>query len=73
MTVDEMPAHYHDTISGTGGSNRSNVEWAATVSSTDTRSRGTEFIFCATQQTGGSNAHNNMQPYVTVYAFHRTV
>jgi len=58
LTTNEMPAHTHTTVGGTGNQNflDSGVVGKSTVN---------------TGSTGGGAAHNNMPPYIVVYMFNR--
>ena len=62
LTVNEMQSHSH-TVSGgrnTSGSGRP-----------DLRASNASYS-CATSSVGGSQPHNNMQPYLAVYMWRRT-
>jgi microcystin-dependent protein len=70
LTTSEMPAHKHDwALSeydgpydyGTGG------EAGNVAETTDGRNRNMN-----TETVGGGSAHNNVQPYITVYMWKRT-
>ena len=64
LTVDEMPAHNHDISLGIGASTPSiNKGSSGSVMSTDTTSIASK---------GGGQAHNNLQPYITVFMWQRT-
>ena len=66
LTINEMPSHQHSAagkfvIDGYGGESQANI------------STGTAFrVTSKTAATGGSQAHNNVQPYVVVKRWHRT-
>lgn len=64
MTVAEMPSHTHGTpqgyVYGGGGSYSSGDDYTGTVHS-----------YPQSQSTGGNQAHNIMQPYITVYIWQR--
>lgn len=63
LTVNEIPAHNHETnISNTAGENYLplSTNAAANVSAQ-----------IVTTNTGGGQAHNNLQPYITVYRWQR--
>lgn len=63
LTVGEMPRHNHDALYGGG----SNGQYGLNIS---TSSNG-QLEKYAIQDTGGSQPHNNMQPYRTVYRWRR--
>ena len=72
LTVDEMPAHAHtengavmvwNTTIGNVGADPSRKEMVAAGAVTPS---------VATSSIGGGQAHNNMPPYLTVYAWRRT-
>ena len=71
LTVDEMPSHRHDTDQNAGWPSNTigNDGWSInynnyTTAPYATWNRGTD-------NTGGSQAHNNMPPYLTVYMWKR--
>lgn len=68
LTVDEMPSHTHGELvtvsSPTGG-------WYSRVVA-DTGQNEPTVEIRQTAQTGGGQAHNNMPPYLAVYAWRRT-
>lgn len=64
LTTAEMPSHYHEMAYST---NWDGVKSSGWVVGTNSGSRVDK-----TSNAGGSSAHNNMQPYVTVYYWHRT-
>lgn len=58
LTVNEMPAHKHElTIEGGGSLSASGVKWSA---GTNMRKYAGDMI----ENAGGSQAHNNMQPFM---------
>jgi hypothetical protein len=69
LTTDEMPSHEHSlgrtANSGSSDYNGKKVMGAPYNSTFYPTS-------AATNTTGGDKAHNNMQPYITVYMFRRT-
>lgn len=74
LTVNEMPAHNHAMIDSAG-----NKEFGTTINQESTASR---LIYAKSysvvsspdkmQKSGGDQAHNNLQPYITVYMWKRT-
>ncbi len=74
LTVEEMPSHKHDIKDNTGtwaGFWKTN---AASGNSWHMASRGDSgaYSWLYAQPTGGGEAHNNLQPYITVYIWRRT-
>ena len=65
LTTSEMPSHTHN-MDGTIWSDGSGSKSAYTFQAN--RNATTRY----TDSTGGSAAHNNLQPYVTVYYWKRT-
>lgn len=63
LTVDEMPAHQHNIT--TLPSNEAGAEWAGASGKSAVRAQSTTIV-------GGGAAHNNMPPYIAVYAWKRT-
>lgn len=63
LTVQEMPAHNHPILTGSG----SNQQYGAKI---ETSSSGA-FENYAIQSSGGSAPHNNMPPYMTAYIWRR--
>lgn len=64
LTVDEIPAHHHSY-------NASDVNNYVRVEASSTYGRSAN-INRNTGNTGGGQAHNNLQPYYTCYIFVRT-
>jgi hypothetical protein len=75
LTVDEMPSHTHleNTVPE---SDNMFIDDSLIVTVSNTRSSdidsGSSTEGTTTHSTGGSQAHNNLQPYVTVYMWTRT-
>jgi len=63
LTIAEMPAHTHGYQKHTSNSALSIHDIAHTVNS---------YANTQTTSTGGGAAHNNLQPYITVYMWKRT-
>lgn len=61
LTVDQIPAHSHGLIQGSGGSG--NYTYPA---------NSTYGVNAFTNNAGGGQAHNNLQPYITCYFWKRT-
>lgn len=67
LNVQEMPSHTHNQgtrYSASLGAYAPNLPW--------TSNSGTYTEWQTTIATGGGKAHNNMQPYIIVYRWHRT-
>jgi hypothetical protein len=74
LTVDEMPEHTHKEHM-VAERNDMYVDSSLTTTVSSTREcdvDGTSTTGTTTFSTGGSQAHNNLQPYVTVYMWTRT-
>ena len=65
LTIAEMPSHNHGWGYATTGT-KGNNEWSSAGSNK------TGIAKDIIQATGGSQAHNNLQPYLCVYIFKRT-
>lgn len=68
LTVDEMPSHHHnreyvDTTGGGAGFGKRNGFYY---------NGGWWGNYDSTSNTGGGQAHNNLQPYITCYMYKRT-
>ena len=61
LTVDEMPSHSHTGFTNRGGYDRGGGGSYAHIDGSS-----------HTSSTGGSQPHNNMQPYLSVYMWKRT-
>ena len=69
LSVNEMPAHGHDSKpmwAGNSGSGSNNV-----VNGYPTTGKSGQYGI-KTENTGGSQSHNNVQPFVSVYLWKRT-
>ena len=73
LTTQEMPSHRHIGGAGDKGPNvfAHGVTSGHARSSIDTRSTDSDTLGFTTF-TGGSGAHNNMPPYITIYMWRRT-
>ena len=69
LTIDEMPKHRHTQISANSGSSGLT---GTTYSGLGWSTGNNEILGNAMQNTGGSQPHNNLQPYITCYMFKRT-
>ena len=64
LTVKEMPEHNHGALYGGGSDHRYGL-------SIVTNSINGKFDSYAIRNTGGSQPHNNMQPYIGTYRYRR--
>ena len=66
LTVAEMPSHGHniDSIAKT-------YEWLAPSLALNYQYTNQSLVQSATSNTGGGQAHNNLQPYIVVYRYRR--
>ncbi len=67
LTEAEMPTHHHDGY-GSGGGGSSNLAANYRADNPVPSSQAVQ----ATQDTGGGNSHNNLQPYIVVQMWKRT-
>lgn len=72
LTVNEMPSHTHNInrVVGWPLPTSTSVEWGVVYESNDATFPYTDWRN-DTNSTGGSQAHNNMPPYLTVYMWKR--
>lgn len=68
LTVNEMPSHDHNFKGGANAVGDGYGYTGAKVNNTG----GSYQLLPKTDPTGGDQAHNNLQPYVTVYRWQRT-
>lgn len=75
LTVAELASHYHP-LQGVYGSDANSANWESFIESYPqggTRGSGPRGNFATVpiQNTGGGQAHNNLQPYLTTYIWER--
>lgn len=67
LTVDEMPAHNHNILGAMNGASGSS--WCVSLNSDRSINWA---ITNGSENKGGGQAHNNLQPYYTAYIWQRT-
>ena len=78
LTVDEMPAHGHNSNDYTDGfmahKSSTSGEWLndQVLAIRSPGAKGVVWVPQNPPQTGGGGSHNNMPPYISVYIFRRT-
>lgn len=73
LTVEERPRHQHSIKNPTGDGTA--VKFGANAGDTNyslIKKTATYDFGMLTNETGGGSAHNNMPPYIAVYAWKRT-
>lgn len=63
LSVEEMPSHNH-TLTGFNGADWYNATVRLTNNTGNSNTPSTSYV-------GGSQAHNNLQPYIVVYRWRR--
>ena len=65
LTIDEMPSHNHEIklYESSADTNVGHIMRSKSITST---------VNGVSERTGGNSAHNNLQPYITVYMWRRT-
>ena len=72
LTVDEMPRHNHKSNNYYNGYSQNVVEADKYITLLDyVTGSGTESLFATVAHSGGSQSHNNMQPYIGTYRYRR--
>ena len=73
LTVDEMPEHEHvEEVNYTAINSGSSRIWAFVTNDSATKTTSTTHFYGFSNPSGGSQAHNNMPPYLAVYVWQRT-
>lgn len=72
LTIDEMPAHTHETDSRINWYNEDSGTGALQYAWATNSSLNIDKTIVYARNTGGGQAHNNVQPSKVVYRWHRT-
>ena len=81
LTINEMPSHRHSiretnntqyVYTSKVSENTGTSNYAAFVTRRSSYSNGSDYFRLIAEYYGGSEAHNNMPPYYTVYMWRRT-
>jgi len=72
LTTSEIPAHTHTITAGGSNTDSGNGDYPSGSAALYNNSTHT-WTNLAAANTGGGGAHNNVQPYITVYFWKRTV
>ena len=72
LTVDEMPKHKHKSNNYINGYAQDMMERDKYITMLDyINGAGVESLFASVSDSGGSQPHNNMQPYIGTYRYRR--
>lgn len=72
LTVDEMPKHKHKSNNYINGYAQSMIEKDKYITMLDyINGAGVESLFASVSDSGGSQPHNNMPPYIGTYRYRR--
>ena len=70
-SIAEMPSHKHQ-IGSNWAKDKGSGGWGAKIDTYDGYVFEPSHLYAMLENTGGSQAHNNIQPYFCVYIFKRT-